>query len=89
MSIFDRDAIGAFCRDTHAEQPGAATGPLAGLAFGAKDIYDIAGHRTGFGSPDWLMTHAPAERTAPTVQRLIEAGASLSARPTPTSSPTA
>jgi amidase len=77
MSIFDRDAIGAFCRDTHAEQPGAATGPLAGLAFGAKDIYDIAGHRTGFGSPDWLMTHEPAERTAPTVQRLIEAGASL------------
>jgi amidase len=73
--IFSRDTLGAFCRHTHATLRGAATGPLAGLTFAAKDIYDIAGHKTGFGSPDWLRTHAPAVRTAPAVQALVNAGA--------------
>jgi amidase len=76
-SILDRDTVGAFCRHTHAQAKGAASGPLAGLTFGAKDIYDVAGHKTGFGSPDWLATHEPAARTAVAVQRLLDAGASL------------
>ena len=71
------DALGAFCRHTHVALPGAGEGPLAGLKFGAKDIYDIAGHKTGFGSPDWLRTHGPAARTAPVVQRLLDAGADM------------
>ena len=53
-SILERDTVNAFCRHTHAEAAGAADGPLAGLTFGAKDIYDVAGQRTGFGSPDWF-----------------------------------
>jgi len=77
MNILDRDHINAFCRHTHAELPGASSGPLAGLTFGAKDIYDIIGHRTGFGSPDWLRTHEPAARTAPVVQQLLDAGATM------------
>jgi amidase len=48
-----------------------------GLTFAVKDIYDVAGHRTGFGNPDWLRTHGPATRTAPVVQRLLDAGAHL------------
>src|SRR5881409_4155035 len=56
---------------------GASHGPLLGLTFAVKDIYDVAGHRTGFGSPDWLRTHGPATRTAPVVQRLLDAGAHL------------
>ncbi|MGE5525590.1 MAG: amidase [Rhodospirillaceae bacterium] len=80
MSILDRDRINAFCRHTHAEILGAAAGPLAGLTFGAKDIYDIAGHKTGFGSPDWLRTHEPAARTAPIVQHLVDAGATMLGR---------
>jgi amidase len=56
---------------------GAADGPLAGLTFGAKDIYDIAGHVTGCGSPDWVRTHNAAETTAPAVQALLDAGATL------------
>jgi len=71
------DALGAFCRHTHVALSGAGEGPLAGLEFGAKDIYDVAGHKTGFGSPDWLRTHAPAARTAPVVQRLLDAGADM------------
>lgn len=75
--ILDRDRLGAFCRHTHVALRGRGEGLLAGLAFGAKDIYDIAGHKTGFGSPDWLRTHAPATRTAPVVQQLLDAGADL------------
>ena len=75
--ILDRDTIGAFCRHTHVELAGAASGPLAGLTFGAKDIYDVAGHQTGFGSPDWLATHEAASATAPAVQRVLDAGARM------------
>ena len=71
------DTLGAFCRHTHVALRGSGEGPLAGLTFGAKDIYDVAGHKTGFGSPDWLRTHAPATRTAPVVQRLLDAGADM------------
>ncbi|HWI12737.1 MAG TPA: amidase family protein, partial [Burkholderiales bacterium] len=77
MSILDRDRINAFCRHTHVELPGASSGPLAGLTFAAKDIYDVIGHRTGFGSPDWLRTHEPAASTAPVVQQLLDAGATM------------
>lgn len=75
--IVAQDRIGAFCRHTHVEMDGASQGPLLGLTFAVKDIYDIAGHRTGFGSPDWLRTHGPAAHTAPVVQRLLDAGARL------------
>ena len=77
QNILERDTIGAFCRHTHVEVAGAASGPLAGLTCGIKDLYDIVGHRTGFGSPDWLATHGPAAGTAPTVQCLLDAGAQI------------
>ncbi len=80
MSILERDTLGAFCRHTHLELAGAPDGPLAGLTFGLKDIFDVAGHGTGFGSPDWLRTHEPAERTASVVTRLLAAGATLVGR---------
>ncbi len=76
-SILEQDKLGAFCRHTHAALKGSGAGPLAGTTFAAKDIYDIAGHKTGFGSPDWLETHAPAAATAPAVRRLLDAGADL------------
>ena len=57
--------------------PGAAGGPLSGMAFAAKDIFDVAGHVTGGGNPDWQRTHGPAVRTAPAVQALLDAGATL------------
>lgn len=77
MAKIPDDALGAFCRHTHVAVAGSGKGPLAGLTFGAKDIYDIAGHKTGFGSPDWLATHAPATRTAPVVASLLAAGADM------------
>lgn len=71
------DPLGAFCRHTHVALKGSGHGPLAGLNFGVKDIYAIAGYKTGFGSPDWLATHDAATNTAPTVAALLAAGADM------------
>lgn len=78
--ILGCDALGAFCRHTHAQLDGAQEGPLAGTSFGVKDLYHIAGRRTGFGNPLWLDTHPPAEHTAVAVQRLLDAGASMAGK---------
>ena len=56
---------------------GAAAGPLAGLTFAVKDAIDLAGFRTGAGNPDWSRTHPPATATAPAVQAVLDAGASV------------
>lgn len=77
MTILDQDSLGAFCRHTHVEMAGAASGPLAGLTFGLKDIFDVAGHKTGFGCPDWLATHEAAKAHAPVTKKLLDAGAHL------------
>lgn len=53
----------------------AQSGPLAGLALAVKDIFDVAGYVTGCGNPDKAETGRPAASTAPTVQRLLDAGA--------------
>lgn len=77
MSILDRDNLNAFCRHTHVSVRGAASGPLAGLSFGLKDIFDVAGHHTGFGSPDWLRTHDVAPQHAWVLSQLLQAGATM------------
>jgi amidase len=72
-----QDPLNAFCSHSTARLKGAAAGPLAGLAFAAKDLFDIAGHVTGAGNPDWLALQPPAARTAPVVQRLVHSGAEM------------
>ncbi len=71
------DSLGAFVPESEVNIAGAADGPLRGVTFAAKDIYDIAGHITGCGNPDWARTHSPATETSPVVQRLLNAGAFL------------
>jgi amidase len=56
---------------------GAPTGPLAGLTFAAKDLFDVAGYPTGGGNPDWARQSAVPTRHAWAVQRLLDAGATL------------
>ena len=56
---------------------GAPGGPLAGLTFAAKDLFDVAGHPTGGGNPDWARQHPIPTRHAWAVQRLLDAGATL------------
>ncbi|CAH2599414.1 Amidase [Rhodovastum atsumiense] len=71
------DSVGAF---TIRRARGGGEGPLAGLDWAVKDLFDVAGDTTGFGSPDWRRTHAPAVATAPVVQTLLAAGARLVGR---------
>lgn len=71
------DPLGAFIPGEPLSVAGASEGPLAGFGFAAKDVFDIAGHRTGNGQPTWLETHPAADRHAAAVACLLEAGASL------------
>jgi amidase len=75
-----RDPFNAFCRHTHVELDGSPSGPLHGLSFAVKDVFDIAGQRTGNGNPMWLETHEPAARTASSVERLLAAGAHMAGK---------
>lgn len=70
-------ATGAFCPHGDFAIAGAAQGPLKGLTFAVKDIFDVAGHVTGGGNPDWLARHGPATRHAAAVQALLDAGAGI------------
>lgn len=71
------DELGAFCRHAEVSIEGAPGGPLAGLRFAAKDIFDVAGHTCCCGNPQWLASHAPAAATAPVIEALLAAGATL------------
>ena len=71
------DEIAAFCTHDAVAMAGTPGGPLSGLRFAVKDVYDIAGRVSCCGNPDWLATHAPAAATAPSVQCLLDAGADL------------
>jgi amidase len=53
----------------------AAGGPLAGLTFAVKDLFDVAGYPTGGGNPLLLALSGVKTSTAPTVQKLLDAGA--------------
>jgi len=71
------DALGAFVPAPQPHIAGKEGGPLSGLTFAAKDIFDVAGFVTGCGNPDWARSHAPATAHAPAVQALLDAGAEL------------
>ena len=58
----------------------ASTGPLSGLYFGVKDLFDIAGYPTGGGNPLLLAMSGIKTTTAPTVQKLLDAGAALAGK---------
>ena len=48
---------------------------LSGLSFAVKDLFDVAGYPTSGGQPFVLAMSGIKTRTAPTVQRLLDAGA--------------
>ena len=49
--------------------------PLAGLRISVKDLYDLAGIKTSFGSRSYYSLQQNANATAVAIQRLIDAGA--------------
>jgi amidase len=70
-----RDAARAFMPYPEAPVAHAASGPLAGLTFAVKDLFDVAGYPTSGGQPFVLAMSGIKTETAPTVQRLLDAGA--------------
>ena len=68
-----QDTVNAFIEQFRLE--GATAGPLKDLTFAVKDLYDVKGHVTGFGSPDWARGRPPAAHHAAVVQALLDAGA--------------
>ena len=70
-----QDTSRAFMPYPQAAVPHAASGPLVGLSFGVKDLFDVAGYPTSGGQPLWLARSGIKQGTAPTVQRLLDAGA--------------
>jgi amidase len=52
-------------------------GPLSGETVAVKDLYAVAGHATGLGSPAWLAQAPAATVHAWAVGALLDAGASI------------
>jgi amidase len=71
------DDFGAFVPGERFTLEGKPGGPLGGLTFAAKDLFDVAGHPTGGGNPDWGRVSPVPTRHAWAVQRLLDAGATL------------
>lgn len=69
------DPLNAFVDHPQVSVSNARSGPLAGLALGVKDIFDVAGVVSGWGSPARKAEAGPAARSAPAVQVLLDAGA--------------
>jgi len=76
-NILELDKVSAFCKHAPVEIQASQKGLLNGLSYGVKDIYDIAGIPTGFGSPAWLNTHPIPSNTATFIKTLSKAGATL------------
>ena len=72
--------FGAFVPGPRLTMAPTGAGPLSGLTFAVKDLIDVAGTPTGGGNPDWLRAQGPAARSAPAVEALLAAGATLNGK---------
>jgi amidase len=71
------DIVNAFVSGTMVPIAGKAGGPLGGLSFAVKDLFDVAGLPTGGGNHDWALVHPVPNRHGWAVQTLLDAGASF------------
>ena len=77
MKEIPKDIYSAFILKGEPLLAGKSSGALKDLSFGLKDVFDVAGYPTSFGSPDWLRTHEIPTETAPIVTQLLDAGSTL------------
>src|ERR1700680_1527379 len=71
------DDINAFVPGPPVRIEGRPGGPLSGLTFAAKDLFDVAGFPPGGGNPDWARSNPVPTCHSWAVQRLLDAGAAL------------
>lgn len=77
MDLTETERQGPFIPGPRVTLAGLPGGPLSGLRFAVKDLYDVAGAVTTYGNPDWGRSHGVAATTAPIVTALLEAGADM------------
>ena len=73
--LLDADPAHAFVPYPAVAVESAMQGPLSGLTFGVKDLFDVAGYPTGCGNPIMLARSGIKSRHAVAVERLLDAGA--------------
>ncbi|MEO3384857.1 amidase [Mesorhizobium sp. CAU 1741] len=74
------DPLNAFLDHSDAPVKSAGTGTLSGKKLAVKDIFDVAGHRSGWGNPQRLAEAAPASVTSLAIQALMDEGAQITGR---------
>ncbi|MBV9793138.1 MAG: amidase [Actinobacteria bacterium] len=67
----------AFVLGTEVAVPRRAFGPLRSVRLAVKDVFDVAGLRTGCGNPARLAAARPAGEHADVVGALLQAGAAF------------
>lgn len=70
--------VSGWVEGVNVARKGSESGPLSGLKFAVKDLFDIRGHTASFGNPHWRATHPAAIEDAPVIAALLNAGAELS-----------
>ena len=73
--LLKNDSVGAFVDYPAIAVSAAPTGPLAGLTMAVKDLYDVAGYKTGCGHPLIRAASPVASVNAPVVQALLDGAA--------------
>jgi hypothetical protein len=81
------DTARAFMPYPDVPVPHAATGPLAGLRFGVKDLFDVAGYPTSGGQPMLLAMSGIEAEPRRRCSRCWTPARPSPARRSPTSSP--
>ena len=75
--LLPADPVHAFVDYRDVDVPHETSGPLAGLTFAVKDIYDVAGFPTGCGSPEKTAEDPVPTAHAASVAKLLNAGATF------------
>jgi amidase len=73
--LIDDDPVGAFVDYPPVPVASAENGPLSGLTFAVKDLFDVAGYPTGCGNPIKRAESPKQAESAPIVARMLAAGA--------------
>ena len=73
--LLEHDPVHAFMPYPPVAVASSPEGALAGLTLAVKDLFDVAGYRTGCGCPMKLAESDIKTKTAPVVQKLLDAGA--------------
>ena len=74
------DPVNGYCDYEPVDVAHAASGLLAGMTLGVKDIYSVKGYPNGWGSPTRLAETGPDDFNAPTIQKMLDAGAEVTGK---------